>query len=208
MRVRVLFHGPGPQANGLSAAPEGLWICDQKNHKIYLAAYDDGRALASFDTPARNLSGIGYGIDGVWGASNVRPSAVYRFDPWTGHCTHHVPLPSGEQGGVHGIEIIDGALWVTRPGMLSIQQLDPLTGALQHEIPFPGRRSHGIYWADGAIVCNDTNLCTIFRLDPKDGKVLDEWKVDGFTPHGLTRDAHGHIWTCDAETNEIGVVEP
>lgn len=207
MRVRVLFQGPGPRVNGLSAADEGLWLCDQKDNKVYLVRYEDGSAVASFDTPGRNLSGIGRGLGSVWSASNVRPSAVYRHNPSTGHTTHDILLPEPERGGVHGIEIIDGALWVTRPGMLTLQKLDPETGALLHEIPFPGHRSHGVYWDGEAIVCNDTNQCAIYRLDPKDGTVLDAWKVEGFTPHGLTRDARDRIWTCDAATNQIGIVE-
>jgi len=208
MRVRVRFRGPGPQVNGLSAVPEGLWVCDQKDNKIYLVRDEDGSVVTSFDTPARNLSGIGWGLGSVWGASNVRPSAIYRFDPHTGHCLQDIQLPDADRGGVHGIEIIDGALWVTRPGMLTLQKLDPETGGLLHEIPFPGKRSHGVYWDGEAIVCNDTNDCAIYRLDPADGKVLETWHVDGFTPHGLTRDAQGRIWTCDAATNEVGLVEP
>ena len=204
--VRVMFQGPGPQANGLSATKDGIWACDQKDDRIYLIRYD-GTTVTSFATPARNLSGVGFGAGAVWGASNRRPAYVYKFDPATGHCTQAIELPNAMEGGIHGLEIIDGSLWVTRPGLLVLQKLNLETGALEHQIPFPGRRSHGVFEQDGLIVCNDTNLWTVFHLDPKDGRVVKEWKVEGFEPHGLTRDAEGRVWICDATTNRIGIVE-
>ncbi len=74
--ARVVFKGPGPQVNGLQARPEGLWVCDQVDNKIYLITYNNGAIINSFDTPARNLSGITYGDGGPWGAANVRPGAL------------------------------------------------------------------------------------------------------------------------------------
>src|SRR5262249_4131875 len=65
--VKVMFSGPGPQANGLSATDDGIWVCDQKDDRIYLVDYD-GRVQTSFATPARNLSGVGFGAGAVWGA--------------------------------------------------------------------------------------------------------------------------------------------
>ena len=107
-RVKTLFKGPGPQANGLSAAADGLWVSDQKDNRIYKVRYEDGSVITSFDTPARNLSGCGFGGGSVWGGSNIRPSAVVRHDPKTGWCTQYILLPNGESGGVHGIEWHDG----------------------------------------------------------------------------------------------------
>jgi len=203
--VAVRFKGPGPQANGLSATAEGIWVCDQKDNRIYLVNYD-GKVRTTFATPARNLSGIGFGAGAVWGASNQRPAYVYKFDPATGHCLQAIELDRPMEGGIHGLEVIDGALWVTRPGLLVLQKLNLETGAVEHEIPFPGRRSHGVYAQGGAIVCNDTNLCTVFHLDPQSGRVIKQWQVDGFEPHGLTIDSKGQIWICDALTNRIGTV--
>lgn len=205
--VKVMFRGPGPQANGLSATPEGIWVCDQKDDRIYLIRYEDGSVITSFATPGRNLSGVGYGAGAVWGASNQRPAYVYKFDPATGHCVQAIQLARSMEGGIHGLEVIDGALWVTRPGLLTLEKLDLETGEVLHQISFPGRRSHGVFARDGAIVCNDTNLRTVFHLDPSDGRVLEQWTVEGFEPHGLALDPQGRIWTCDATTNLIGIVE-
>jgi sugar lactone lactonase YvrE len=206
-RVKTLFKGPGPQANGLSAADDGLWVSDQKDNKIYKVRYEDGSIVTSFDTPARNLSGCGFGGGSVWGGSNIRPSAVVRHDPKTGNCTQYLLLPNGESGGVHGIEWHDGALWVTRPGFLKIQKINPDTAELLHEIPFPEPRNHGIFFKDGYAVVNETNNGNVYHLDLKDGRVLEKWHVDNFEIHGMTMSSDGRIWFCDATTNTIGIVE-
>jgi len=203
--VKMMFAGPGPQANGLSATDEGIWVCDQKDNWIYLIRYD-GSVVTSFATPARNLSGVGFGAGAVWGASNQQPAYVYKFDPATGHCLQAIQLDRPMEGGIHGLEVIDDALWVTRPGRLVLQKLNLETGAVEHEILFPGRRSHGVFAQDGAIVCNDTNLSTVFHLDPTDGRVIEQWTIEGFEPHGLTRDPSGRVWVCDATTDRIGIV--
>ncbi len=206
-KARVVFQGPGPQANGLQASPEGLWVCDQVDNKVYLVSCADGSVMTSFDTPARNMSGMAGGGGAVWTASNVRPSTVYRFDPSTGHCLAALILPRAAEGGVHGIEWVDGALWVTRPGLMSLQQIDAETGELRHEIPFPARRSHGLYWDEGTIVCLSTHDHHVYRLDPRSGDVLDQWVVEGVEPHGMTRDSAGRVWLCDASTNGIALLE-
>ncbi len=205
VKIEVLFDGPGPQANGLAADVDGLWVCDQKDNRIYKVRFD-GSVVTSFATPARNLSGCGFGGGAVWGGSNIRPSAVTKHDPATGWCLQYLLLPNGESGGVHGIEWYEGALWVTRPGFKTIQKLNPDTGELLHEIPFPDPRNHGIFFRDGHAVVNETNNGNVYELDLKDGAVLDHWQVDGFEAHGMTMTGDGRIWFCDATTNKIGVV--
>ena len=207
--VRVTFSGPGPQANGLAAAADGLWICDQNDHKVYLVRYDDGAILTSFSGPGRNLSGIAWGGYAVWTASNTRPSVIYRHDPWTGQTVAAVPLPEADQGGVHGIEWADDTLWVTRPGLRVIQQIRADTGEKLHDISFPASRSHGLYWeADSrTITCVETNNHHVYRLNVANGAILAEFVIDGFEPHGMTRDPWGRVWLCDATTNRIGILE-
>ena len=204
--ARVVFKGPGPQVNGLQARPEGLWVCDQVDNRIYLIDYETGAVLNSFDTPARNLSGIAYG-GGPWGAANVRPATLYRHNPYNGQCLQALVLPDPMAGGVHGIEYHERALWVTRPGLLTIQKIDANTGELLHTIPFPAQRSHGLFWLDGTLTCVETNHGHVYKLDPSDGKVLDEWVIEGYEPHGMTRSADGRVWLCDATTNTIALLE-
>lgn len=207
VKARVVFKGPGPQANGLQADADGLWVCDQVDNRVYFVRYEDGSIVTRFDTPARNMSGMAGGGGAVWTASNVRPSTVYKFNPATGHCLAALILPRASEGGVHGIEWVDGSLWVTRPGLMTLQQIDAETGELKCEIPFPAKRSHGLYWDEGTIVCLSTNDHHAYRLDPANGDVLDRWEVEGIEPHGMTRDAEGRVWVCDASTNGIAVLE-
>lgn len=204
--IDVLFNGPGPKVNGLAADGEHLWVCDQVDNRIYRIKQSDGSIVSHFDTPSRNLSGCGFGGGYVWGASNVRPAAVSKHDPKTGWCVAYLLLPNGMDGGIHGLEWHDGAIWVTRPGLLKLQKLDPESGALLHEIPFPEGRSHGVYFKDGRIVVNGTNTGNVYEIDPADGRVVEQWQVEGFETHGMTRTDDGRTWFCDAETNRIGVV--
>lgn len=206
-KVKVLFKGPGPQANGLSAAPDGLWVSDQKDNRFYKVDYRDGKVQTYFDSPARNLSGCGFGGGAVWGGSNIRPSAVVKHDPKTGWCQQYIILPNADSGGVHGLEWQDGALWVTRPGFLKLQKINPDTGELLHEIPFPEPRNHGVFFKDGYVVVNETNNGNVYHLDLTDGRVLEKWHVDNFEIHGMTMSADGRIWFCDATSNQIGIVE-
>lgn len=184
LRARVAFRGPGEQANGLEAVPEGLWLCDQQNNRAYLIDYD-GATLTSFPGPVRNASGISFGAGAVWTAANVPGTAIYRHEPTTGHCLAAVVLRPG--GGVHGIQWrpyevgealpagaeaapelhptapggrphgelgSSGTLWVTRPGARLIEHIDAETGDLLGTIPFPTNRSHGLFWDEG-----DGSLC-------------------------------------------------
>ncbi len=206
--VQVMWVAPGAKANGLSADVDGLWVCDQVDNRVFKISYSNGQVLTWFYSPARNMSGIGFGGGAVWAAANVTPSTIYKHNPFTGHCLQPLVLPIGEtHGGVHGIEWHEGFLWATRPGNFSIQKVDTETGQLLHEIPFPARRSHGLYFEGDTLVCVETNNHVVYRLDVRDGKVLDQYTIDGFEPHGMTKGPDGRIWLCDAGTNRIGVVQ-
>ena len=43
-RVEERFKCPGPQPNGLQAAPDGLWCIDQVDLKIYKFDYESGES--------------------------------------------------------------------------------------------------------------------------------------------------------------------
>ena len=53
-RVEERFKCPGPQPNGLQAAPDGLWCIDQVDLKVYKFDYESGEVLfeAQTDTAA------------------------------------------------------------------------------------------------------------------------------------------------------------
>jgi hypothetical protein len=205
-KVQLLFKAPGPKINGLQAASDGLWLCDQIDNKIYKISYYTGSVIKSFNTPARNLSGIAMGGGAVWGAHNQRPAGAYKCNPDTGETLAWLPFPQAMEGGVHGIEFAEGALWVTRPGLLTVMKLNPDTGELLHSFPFPTKRSHGLYFEDGTFVIAATDTNEIYRLDPKDGKILGQWKVEGCEAHGMTKGPDGRIWVCDIHGSNIGTM--
>ncbi len=202
-RARVMFKAPGEQINGLEAAPEGLWLSDQRDNHCYLIDYE-GRVRTRFPSPARNASGTSVGTGSVWVASNTRPALVFRHEAHTGHCTAYLVLAG--DGGVHGMQWrpyepgehppapsaqqqelhpsapagqvsagpgVSGTLWVTRPGAHRIDHLDAETGDLLGSIPFQPDRSHGMFWNE------------------RDGTL------------SVAETNHGHILRLDPRTGEV-----
>jgi streptogramin lyase len=192
VRARVVFRGPGQQANGLAAAPEGLWLCEQRENLVYLVGYDGGTALTSFRTPTRNGSGIAYGDGSVWVAANVRPSAVYRHDPATGHCLAALILPGGDRGGVHGIEWHAYLPGEPVPAM-------PAARAQPHPTALGGEPNAGP-GVSGTLWVTRPGQRTIQHLDAETGDVLGELPFPAARSHGIYWDEDDGSVVC-AETN-------
>jgi len=232
--AKVLWKTPCPQPNGLQAAPDGLWVMDQVDDRIYKLSYEDGRVLHSFQTRAKHASGITLDPEGgVWAASTFGFELI-RYDPTSGEVLNAFPTPENPSVGAHALEWRDGALWVNVPKMATIYQLDPRDGRILHKIPAPGNRPHGMAWEDGYLAgatwpanpsparslpgpsgklaprpgmwCVETNHKAIYLLDVTTGKALDEVKVEAPIPHGMTI-YKGQFWLCDAATREVFVVD-
>ena len=235
METRVLWRTPGPQPNGLQAAPDGIWVIDQVDNCVYKLAYEDGAILGSFPTRAKHASGITLDpFGGVWVASTFG-FEIIRFDPRSGEELVAFPTPENPETGAHALEWRDGALWVNVPKMAAIYQLDPRDGRILARIPAPGDRPHGMAWADGYLAggewpaslscagplpapsnsarsepglwCVETNRHAVFLLDPTSGAVRREVAVAGPEPHGMTLFG-GMFWLCDASTREVFVLDP
>ena len=230
---RVLWKTPGPQPNGLQAAPDGLWVIDQVDDRIYKLRYEDGSVILSIPTRAKHSSGITLDPNGgVWVASTFGFELI-RYDPFTGAELAAIPTPEDPTVGAHALEWREGALWVNVPKLSAVFQLDPRSGALLHKIPAPGKRPHGMAWQDGFIAggvlpaagpatpvsgdpgpvaslpglwCVETNRRAVCLLDPVTGAERAEVKVDGPEPHGMTM-WQGQFWLCDAATREVYVVD-
>src|SRR5216684_3010019 len=83
-KVETVFKSPGPQPNGLQATKDGLWIIDQgAGNKAYLASYDDGKVLRSFETETDKSSGITFDGEALWIGSTYSREIV-RCDANTG----------------------------------------------------------------------------------------------------------------------------
>jgi streptogramin lyase len=235
VETRVLWRTPGPQPNGLQAAPDGLWVIDQVDSFVYKLAYEDGAVLFSFPTRAKHASGITLDpFGGIW-VSSTFGFEIIRYDHRTGEELAAFPTPENSEAGAHALEWRDGALWVNVPKMAAIYRLDPRDGRIIAKIPAPGDRPHGMAWGDGYLAgsdwepaaspstslpepdatasaepglwCVETNCRAVFLLDPTSGVARREVAIDGPEPHGMTI-FDGRFWLCDAGTREVFVLDP
>jgi sugar lactone lactonase YvrE len=201
--ARTRFFTEGPQPNGLQATADGLWVIDQHDLYIYLLAWADGAVLKKAPTNTNHSSGITWDGRNVWVASTFPPVGLMQIDPNTGGTLRSLPVPGAtEQRGAHGLEWINGKLWVTVPPSATTYELDPVDGRVLRQFPAPGRRPHGLAWDGETLWCAETTLRTITRYT-LDGELLEIVHVsDGPDPHGLTWHS-GELWYCDAATRAV-----
>ncbi len=195
-KVEEMWLTPGPRPNGLQAAPDGLWVIDAENSHLYKLDYGDGSVIVDVPTETYKSSGLTLGGGHVWIAS-THNSRLYKLAESGSTVAFYDspaagvrdPRDSGpDYARPHGMEWVDGKVWVCVKPALRIYLLDPETMEVLHSIPTPGTGPHGIAWDDGAIWCADKPTKTIHRLDPDSGEVLDEVHVpepplDGLTSH-------------------------
>ena len=91
-RVEERFKCPGPQPNGLQAAPDGLWCIDQVDLKIYKFDYESGEVLFEAQTDTAHSSGITLGDGSLWIASTFELK-IARLDPATGQTIAKLDSP-------------------------------------------------------------------------------------------------------------------
>ena len=209
VRGEPRWHTPGPQPNGLQAVPEGVWVIDQEDLNVYLLDWRDGRVLCRFPTATHHSSGITWDGEALWVASTFPPIELFRYSP-DGVELRRLPTPgASERSGAHGLEWIDGRLWVTVPPSATTYQLDPADGRILKQFPAPGNRPHGLAW-DGALLwVAETTHRTItgYTLDGEVRRVLElePGPDEGPNPHGLTYH-DGRLWYCDADTRLVATI--
>lgn len=64
-----LFKSPEGYPNGIAAAPDGLWICEQKSDNAVLVDWK-GKLLKTVKSQSKNTSGIAYRDGCVWMTAN------------------------------------------------------------------------------------------------------------------------------------------
>jgi sugar lactone lactonase YvrE len=108
--------------------------------------------------------------------------------------------------GAHGLEWIDGKLWVTVPPSATTYELDPSDGRILRQFAAPGGRPHGIAWDGEHLWVAETTLRTItaYTLDGRAERVLElaPGPAEGPNPHGMTY-RNGQLWYCDADTRAM-----
>ncbi len=198
----VRWKTPGPQPNGLAATPEGLWVIDQRDLRVYLLRWEDGQELHSAPTETAHSSGITWDGEALWVASTFHPIALFRIDAETGRTLRTLPTPGAGKSGAHGLEWINGKLWTAVPPSSTIYELEPADGRVLRSFPAPGVRPHGLAWDGAGLWCVETTDRTITRYT-LDGEELDRIALpEGPEPHGLTL-WDGRLWYCDAGTREV-----
>lgn len=195
------FTAPGPHPNGLQATTEGLWILDQGDNQACCVSYKDGTVLKTFDTGSDRGSGLTDNGTHLW-LSSTYSCEILKCDRNTLETLERYPTPGATTTGAHGLEWMDGELWMAVPPVATIYRMDPDTWEVKHSIPAPGNRPHGIAWENGRLWCVETSLNAVFLLDPATGDQLDRIDVEGAEPHGFTM-WQGVFWICDAETREV-----
>ena len=200
------WYTPGPQPNGLQAVDDGVWVIDQDDLDVYLLDWSDGHVLKRFHTETQHSSGITWDGEAVWVASTWAPIDLFRYG-LDGRELQRLPTPGrDDKRGAHGLEWIDGKLWVTVPPSATTYQLEPSDGRILRQFPAPGSRPHGLAWDGTHLWVAETNFRTItaYTLDGRAERVLEmaPGPAEGPNPHGLTY-YRGQLWYCDADTRAM-----
>ena len=135
--VEFRFKSPGPQPNGLQAIEDGLWYIDQGDNRVFKLDFETGETLFEAQTTTDRSSGITLGDDGsVWIASTYN-RIIARLDPETGVTLEEYPspgagvnaprehIPDPPETGDHGLEWLDGYLYVASPPSQHVHVMDP-----------------------------------------------------------------------------------
>jgi hypothetical protein len=163
-----------------------------------------------FPTETNHSSGITWDGQTLWVASTFPPIEIFQFSR-EGKELRRLPTPgANEKSGAHGLEWIDGKLWVTVPPSATTYQLDPTDGKILKQFPAPGNRPHGVGWDGKHLWVTETSLRTItaYTLDGQVARTLqlDEGPAEGPAPHGMTY-WQGQLWYCDADTRAVCTID-
>ena len=205
IKTVALFKSPEMYPNGIAVAPEGLWIGEQKSDNAVLTDWE-GKLLKTIKTPSKNTSGIAWGGGHVWMAANAAPQGIFELD-LNGKVISHRQIPLGPKdngGGCHGIEDVDGKLYIAALRMRGILRVDAKTWQPEFFINYNVPRAHGMAYnrqdnsiwlvtgaADGA--------AGLIQYDAATGRTLSTAQFDkgASDPHGLAW-YNGALYSSDA----------
>ncbi len=214
-QVEKRFKSPGPQPNGLQAAPDGLWIIDQVDLKIYKVDWETGDVLFEAQTDTEHSSGITLGGGYVWIASTFElqiakldmetGKTIAKYDsPGVGVASWREGMEGASETGAHGLEWRDGKIYIASPPSQFVHVVDTETWTEENAFRTPGLRNHGLAWQDDKLWVADTSAGTVNLLGTADGRVYDVIRVEAPDEvHGMTMHG-GVLWYCDAHNCDIG----
>ena len=206
IKTTTLFKSPEGYPNGIAVAPEGLWICEQKSDNAVLVDWK-GKLLKTLKSQSKNTSGIAYGDGCVWMAGNsAAAEGVFQIDMNGRELTHRqIPLgPADNGGGCHGIEYVDGKIYIAALRLRGILRVDAKTWQPEFMIPYAVPRAHGIAHnpADGSawmVTGTADGLAGLVQYDNATGRVLSTaaFAKTDCDPHGLAWH-DGALYSSDA----------
>jgi hypothetical protein len=206
VKTTTLFKSPESYPNGIAVAPEGLWICEQKSDNAVLVDWK-GKLLKTLKSQSKNTSGIAYGDGCVWMAGNsAAAEGVFQIDMTGRELTHRqIPLgPADNGGGCHGIEYVDGKIYIAALRLRGILRVDAKTWQPEFMIPYAVPRAHGIAHnpADGSVwmvTGTADGLAGLIQYDNTTGRVLSTaaFAKTDCDPHGLAWH-DGALYSSDA----------
>jgi len=206
IKTTTLFKSPEGYPNGIAVAPEGLWICEQKSDNAVLVDWK-GNLLKTLKSQSKNTSGIAYGDGCVWMAGNsAAAEGVFQIDMNGRELTHRqIPLgPADNGGGCHGIEYVDGKIYIAALRLRGILRVDAKTWQPEFMIPYAVPRAHGIAHnpADGSVwmvTGTADGLAGLIQYDNTTGRVLSTaaFAKTDCDPHGLAWH-DGALYSSDA----------
>ena len=214
-KVETRFKSPGPQPNGLQAAPDGLWIIDQVDLKIYKVDWETGDVLCEAQTDTEHSSGITLGGGYVWIASTFElqiakldmetGKTIAKYDsPGVGVTSLREGMEGASETGAHGLEWRNGKIYIASPPSQFVHVVDAETWTEEHAFRTPGLRNHGLAWQSDKLWVADTSAGTVNLLGTADGRVYDVIRVEAPDEvHGMTMH-DGVLWYCDAHNCDIG----
>ena len=131
--------------NGIAVGPDGMWIAEQKSDNVVLTDWE-GKLLKTVKTPSKNSSGIAFGGGHIWMAANRDPQGIFELDP-NGKLISHWQIPLGPKengGGCHGVEYVDGKLYIAALRLRGILRVDAKTWQPEFFISYNVPRAHGM----------------------------------------------------------------
>ena len=166
-----------------------------------------GKLLKTLKSQSKNTSGIAYGDGCVWMAGNsAAAEGVFQIDMNGRELTHRqIPLgPADNGGGCHGIEDVDGKIYIAALRLRGILRVDAKTWQPEFMIPYAVPRAHGIAHnpADGSVwmvTGTADGLAGLIQYDNTTGRVLSTaaFAKTDCDPHGLAWH-DGALYSSDA----------
>jgi hypothetical protein len=197
-KTTTLFKSPEGFPNAIAVTPEGLWIGEQKSDNACLVDWK-GKLLKTVKTESKNTSGMGVGGGYIWMGANAAPNGIFQTD-MNGKTISHRQIPLGG-GGCHGVEYVDGKLYIAALRLRGILRVDPKTWTPEFLIPYSVPRAHGTAFHDGAIwmVTGNEQGAGLIKYDAETGRPLETVQFDQSDPdpHGLAWH-DGALYSCDA----------